>query len=190
MDNNEYLYIDVWADVIDDDGTYYPYLVSSRGQVKSLTTNTMMSPEITNTGYRRVTLSKNCNKKHFSLHRLVGKTFIDIPEEYKNNGLGYNDLCINHKNGIKTDNTADNLEWTTIRKNTLHAIDTGLCVGIIGENSHLSKISNDTAVKCCELLSIGLKPKAISNQLDISLSTVRHIKNREAWTHISKDYDF
>lgn len=32
----------------------------------------------------------------------------------------------NHKNGIKYDNSKDNLEWTTVRENNLHALKAGL----------------------------------------------------------------
>lgn len=52
-------------------------------------------------------------------HRAVGYALVP----YDNRVRG---LTINHKNGIKTDNHPDNLEWTTYGENNKHAMMTGL----------------------------------------------------------------
>lgn len=62
-------------------------------------------------------LSSNNKVKHFTLHRLLAIAFIPNPE---------NKPEINHKNGIKTDNRIENLEWVSSSENAQHAIDTGL----------------------------------------------------------------
>jgi hypothetical protein len=58
-------------------------------------------------GYMRVVL----NGKNYSVHRLVADAYIE-----KSAGRD----CVNHKNGIKSDNTVANLEWVTRSENSQH----------------------------------------------------------------------
>ncbi|WP_176013940.1 HNH endonuclease [Victivallis sp. Marseille-Q1083] len=64
-------------------------------------------------GYLRV----NINRHDEYIHRIVAKCFIPNPNSY---------LEINHIDGIKTHNTAENLEWCTRSENSRHAFQTGL----------------------------------------------------------------
>lgn len=68
-------------------------------------------------GYYQCTICKNGIKKQCNIHRLIGITFIPNPD---------NKTCINHKNGIKTDNSIGNLEWCTRSENDIHAFKNGL----------------------------------------------------------------
>lgn len=80
-------------------------------------------PLVNSAGYKEY-LIKDLNDKsiyHKSvpipIHRLVAEAFITKPPD-KN--------IVNHLDGNKLNNRWDNLEWTTISGNTLHAIQTGL----------------------------------------------------------------
>ena len=66
----------------------------------------------------------NFNDKPLYLHRLICWVF--NPLEGRTNYEDYNDLQVNHKNGVKTDNRAENLEWATKNQNIQHAYDTNL----------------------------------------------------------------
>lgn len=68
-------------------------------------------------GYVYIDLCIGNIHKMKRIHRLVAESFIENPE---------NKDQINHKNGIKTDNRASNLEWATSSENNIHAFETGL----------------------------------------------------------------
>jgi hypothetical protein len=59
-------------------------------------------------GYENVTLCKNGETSHKLVHRLVAEAFIPNPNNF---------LEINHKDGNPKNNTMNNLEWCTRRKN-------------------------------------------------------------------------
>ena len=105
--------MEIWKDIKDYEGYYQ---ISSNGQVKSLLTNKILIGDTNNLGYRRVTLYSPI-KKRFFIHRLVALHFCE----------GYQDgLIVNHKDGDKANNKAENLEWVTHSENDLHAYKNNL----------------------------------------------------------------
>lgn len=63
-------------------------------------------------GYKIVSFCVDGLKSNQLVHRLVARAF--IPNES-------NKPQVNHKNGVKTDNTVQNLEWVTASENGLHS---------------------------------------------------------------------
>lgn len=76
------------------------------------------------------------------VHREVAKAFIPNPE---------NKRCVNHKDGDKTNNRVENLEWATHAENNQHAYDTGLKTA-----KHLRKLTDEQAEACVVLYQTGM----------------------------------
>lgn len=115
-----------WRDVVGYEGLYQ---VSNLGNVKSLDRlvicedgfirrmkGGLLKQQI-NRGYMNVRLYKNGVGKTVKVHRAVAMAFIDNNEKKP---------TVNHKDGNKTNNCVDNLEWFTHKEQTRHAIETGL----------------------------------------------------------------
>lgn len=109
---------EVWKDIKGYEGAYQ---VSNKGRIKSLprtTTNGGVMKLYVNTwnGYCYVGLHFKGNYKSYRVHRLVMNAFVgEMPDKQ-----------INHINGIKTDNSLENLEYCTASENLLHAHAHGL----------------------------------------------------------------
>ena len=113
--------MEIWRDIPNFEGRYQ---VSNYGRVKSLNfysnaTKKYYDRELilkphTVRGYHRVVLCKNGKHINYSVHRLVAEVFLDNPN---------NKPCVNHKDGNKLNNCADNLEFCTYSENEKHSHD-------------------------------------------------------------------
>lgn len=101
---------EIWKDIPGYEGRYR---VSSIGRVMSLDYkhtcgSKIMVQTIGTDGYPQLLLYKNGKPKCWQIHRLVAVAFVPNPN---------NKRCIDHINGIKTDNRAINLRWCTYKEN-------------------------------------------------------------------------
>lgn len=106
-----------WIPIIGYEGLYE---INPSGKVRSLHKRNYqkeLTPKFDRAGYLSFKLCKNGNVKGKFGHRLVAEAFIPNPEKKAE---------VNHKNGIRTDNSVENLEWVTHSENMIHAYSIGL----------------------------------------------------------------
>lgn len=114
---------EVWKDI---KGFENLYQVSNLGRIKSLKRynpnpkyieERILKTKIKKNGYVEVGLYKKGKKYFKTVHRLVADVFVDNIKNKKE---------VNHKDGNKQNNNADNLEWVTRSENQKHAFKLGL----------------------------------------------------------------
>ena len=87
------------------------YEISDYGEVKISKNNKVLKKSVDSSGYYKVTLTNNNERKTFFVHRLVALAFIPNP-----NNMGQ----VNHIDENKKNNNVANLEWCDITYNCNH----------------------------------------------------------------------
>lgn len=126
-------------------------------------------------GYYMANFYKKGKGKIVIVHRIVAQTFL---QKRKNRSY------INHKNGVKTDNRVENLEWCTAQENTLHSIKNKLIKPQRGEKNGMSKLKEKDIKTIRHLFSKGKTQNIIAKRFSVSQSCISLIKMSHAWKHI------
>jgi hypothetical protein len=106
-------------------------------------------------GYKIISLQKEGKRKTVYTHRIIASTFIENID---------NKPCIDHINGIHTDNRAENLRWCTQKENINNP-------NTINKNIEILRQNN----------IIGCKPKTIIQLDKDSLKIIREIPPRTSF---------
>lgn len=101
------------------------YSVDEQGNVFSYKRKkpALLVPCLNKFGYLNVCLRKDGKARVLKVHRLVAEAFLPNPG---------NKPQVNHKDGDKTNNCVQNLEWATASENVQHAVRNGFLGNLRG----------------------------------------------------------
>jgi len=147
------------------------YVVSRNGRVfrKLKNGHSEISPSTNEDGYRTVVLYKDGEPTFRYVHDLVAQSWMDNPDS-----KGY----VNHKDGDKSNNNGDNLEFADASENTKHAYDKGLAKGPKGETNGKSKLTKAQVAKIRSSKESGVK---LADMHNVDPATISLIRNKRRW---------
>lgn len=159
------------------------YLISNYGKVFDLYRNVYIPIYTGSNGYQMITLHTNTGRKNMLVHRLVGMAF--IPGDWN--------LQINHKNGVKSNCSEENLEWVTARENLLHAVDLGL--NYSGEDKVNAILTNAQVYEIAKLLADRTPIPIILNKIGMedthqNRRLISDVKRKKTFRRYTSEYTF
>lgn len=128
-------------------------------------------------GYHRVYIWCGTYNKAHLLHRLVATHFLELPkiEDKKQ---------VNHKDGNKSNNHVDNLEWVNAYENAHHAIRIGL-MNNVGENNGQSILEDQDIPVIRKMLKTGkVSQRKLADIFGVSPMTISNIELGKSWKKI------
>jgi len=120
-------------------------------------------------GYYCVLPSRNDRRKHVAVHHAVAEAFLG-----PRNGLE-----VNHKNGVKTDNRLENLEYMTRAANANHAARLGLLPR--GSSQWMARLTESDVRAIRKLRAAGVLQRVVAAQFAVTETTVNDIANSRTW---------
>lgn len=167
---------EIWKDIQGYEGLYQ---ISNHGRIYSVRYNRFRKPKVDKYGYMTISIGKDSNLCHFFVHRLVANAFVPNPNDFPE---------VNHIDGNKANNSADNLEWCDHYTNIRHAYNTGLM-------PHPLKPKKETRPRGMKLtesqvkeirsqyipgdLIFGCKP--LARRYGVAPTTIKQIINQQIW---------
>lgn len=115
-------------------------------------------------------------KKEFAIHRLVLAAFVGPLPSTKHQ--------VNHKNGNRSDNRIENLEYATPSENQAHAWRTLNRVSRPGSKHHNAKLTEAVVIEIRLRYEAGEKQKDIAAEFGVSRPTISEVCTRKLWSHI------
>lgn len=152
-----------------DTFTLDDYLITKDGRVFNKKWGRFLRPQPNGSGYLRVHIAG----KMWFVHRLVAMMYVPNPDHKPQ---------VNHKDGNKNNNCAENLEWVTNEENSRHALNNGWMR--IEEKHQFAKLNRE------EVAFIKGHPEAsrkeLADMFNVSPHTISDIRTGRTWKTVEK----
>ncbi len=165
---------ELWKPIIEFEEFYH---ISSFGRVKSLRNNIILKGDTGKHGHKRVVLFGKNFKQRILVHRLVALHFLKKPDKFN---------IVNHLDSNPSNNKVNNLEWTDIRGNTIHALNNNRLTIPKGSKNGRSVLKEADVIKIFDLRKKGLTQLEIANILHVSRSCIAHVTQGNRWKHLKE----
>lgn len=178
---------EVWKPVSGFEGIYE---ISNKGRLKSLPKirtgisrsghptirkyKERISGPYKGSRYQIVSLFKDGKAYPHLMHRLVASHFIPNPDNLPE---------VNHKDGNKTNNNSDNLEWTDRAGNSIHS--TRVLGKNIGSKASNVILNEEEVMEIVFKIQKGMTQAEVASEYGVSRSTVSKIMQGRNWNHVT-----
>lgn len=175
---------EIWKPVVGYEGIYE---VSDFGRVKSMSRDVASGCGATRTlreivlvpcadkdGYFHVGLWAEQKMVRRSVARLVAAAFHGAADGKQ----------VNHIDGNRQNNSADNLEWVTLQENIQHSIHV-LKSKKRGAATAAAKLTEEDVARIRDLLASGATPKEVAQQFNIHRNNVYSIRDGRTWKQVA-----
>jgi len=142
------------------------YEVSNMGRIKRTLGGNILKGSFDKNKYVRVICSPS--RKTYKVHRLVMRVF--APD-----GI---DETVNHKNGDKTDNRLENLEWCSREENNMHSET------VLGRYRPNSKLTEADVIRIRSKEFVGLTQSDMGKVFGVDHRTINYVINNKTWKHV------
>lgn len=120
--------------------------------------------------FRGPILKRGRSRKNVPIHQAVAAAFIGpCPGGHE----------VNHRNGVRTDNRVENLEYVPVSENRSHS----------GCNNGRAKINPEIVREMDRLYDLGLPQTKIAEHFGVSQITVSRVLRRALWAHVPASCD-
>jgi hypothetical protein len=159
---------ETWKDVPGYEGRYQ---VSDQGRVRGPSGRVMRGGTAPN-GYAHVTLRSSHHKVTAPIHKLVASAFLEQPSCGRNH--------INHRDGVKKNNAATNLEYVSNQENHAHASRLGLKPK--GEKNGNSRLTEKEVARIKRLVG-KVSDAYLARTFSVCRKTIANIRTERTWRH-------
>jgi len=141
------------------------------GMARGVVPGRILIAHLNSVGYPRVPLCREGKAGRYLVHGLVAAAFL---------GPRPDNFDVNHKDGLRTNAAADNLEYISRSENILHAHDRGWKPSK-GEGHPSTKL---TAAAVREIRASTASARSLAMRFGVHPSTIGNVRNGRTWAYV------